>query len=320
VPPEPSGQEFSGGDPCSRRGTKRIPGGGGDPFSLRGEKIPGSRLRAECGRLESVRTGFVRVQTRIETDLEIRIQTNRDTGRDTLFHREKPGETLGRISKHPTADAVGSPGLGVGGRAGRDTLFHREKPGENGDHPSSTAFGLDPSAAGGKEERTGRDTLGLDRRPVTEWPVGRDTLIQQVADPPKSLTPPPAMTGRDTPVERDTRRNTRDNPPHPWRKGEGKSLGGRDGTRAGERRGFTRSRIRRQCAACVLRRCAVCSRLLGPANLPKSGLLIASRTIRSRPTTLRRVPTQPGRLSGRHSLGPRQPRTYNWEGPRRNRT
>jgi hypothetical protein len=156
VPPEPSGQEFSGGDPCSRRGTKRIPGGGGDPFSLRGEKIPGSRLRAECGRLESVRTGFVRVQTRIETDLEIRIQTNRDTGRDTLFHREKPGETLGRISKHPTADAVGSPGLGVGGRAGRDTLFHREKPGEIGAHP-------DPLPSAEPDGRGGKNGTGLER-------------------------------------------------------------------------------------------------------------------------------------------------------------
>jgi len=31
-------------------------------------------------------------------------------GRDTLFHRETPGKTLGSIPKHPTADAVGSPG------------------------------------------------------------------------------------------------------------------------------------------------------------------------------------------------------------------
>jgi hypothetical protein len=57
------------------------------------------------------------------------------------------------------------------------------------------------------------------------------------------------------------------------------------------------------------------ARLFRPATLPKSGLLIAPRIIRSRPRTLRRVPIQPGRFSGPTFSRTRQPRTETWTSP-----
>jgi hypothetical protein len=61
------------------------------------------------------------------------------------------------------------------GTPGRDTLFHREKPGEIGDRPSSTAFGLDPSSADGRERRMGRDTFVRVQCPKSKvfGPIGR---------------------------------------------------------------------------------------------------------------------------------------------------
>jgi hypothetical protein len=45
--PRRAGEKIPGGN------EKRIPAGDGDPFSLGGERIPGSRRRADCGRSES---------------------------------------------------------------------------------------------------------------------------------------------------------------------------------------------------------------------------------------------------------------------------
>jgi hypothetical protein len=95
VPPEPTGQELSGGDLAPSGDDKRIPGGDGDPFSLSGEKIPGSRRRADCGQSKSGPDTF----------------RAGPAGRDTLFHREKPGES----GRHPSeAD-------GRGRKVGRDS-------------------------------------------------------------------------------------------------------------------------------------------------------------------------------------------------------
>ena len=143
VPPEPSGQEFSGGDPCSRRGTKRIPGGGGDPFSLRGEKIPGSRRRADCGRSESGPDRF---------------STGR-VGRDAFRGVQSP---MSKVENQRFAILTLDFGpRDLGPTPGRDTLFHREKPEEIGPHPVRLSLAGRPSAEpDGRGATTG---TGLER-------------------------------------------------------------------------------------------------------------------------------------------------------------
>jgi hypothetical protein len=74
-------------------------------------------------------------------------------GRDTFVRVQWPkSKVFGPIGRHRVGGGTGTPG--------RDTLFHREKPGEIDDHPQFDGVWPGPIRSGREREKDGTGHVG----------------------------------------------------------------------------------------------------------------------------------------------------------------
>src|SRR3984885_9217738 len=111
--------------------------------------------------------------------------------RDTFVRVQSPKSKVQSPKSSDRSAGIGS-AAGPGHRDGT-RCFTEKSPEKMAITPARRRLAWTHPQRAGKRKGRGRDTLGLDRRPVTEWPVVRDTLIQLLADPPKTSARPHSL-------------------------------------------------------------------------------------------------------------------------------